>query len=43
MVLEHEAYIGGSELSPVGAPTSAPNALIFKRDGASGNFEGGLG
>jgi hypothetical protein len=27
---------------PVGALTNAPNALIFKRDGAGGSFVGGL-
>jgi hypothetical protein len=30
MVFEQEAYIGGSELLLVSAPTSTPNALIFK-------------
>jgi hypothetical protein len=42
MVSKKEAYIGDSELSLVGAPTSAPNALISIQDGVGGSFEGGL-
>jgi hypothetical protein len=42
MVFEQETYIGGSKPLSVGASTSAPNAHIFKRDGAGGSFEGGL-
>jgi hypothetical protein len=42
MIFEQEAYIRDSELSPVGAPTDAPNVLASKRDGACGSSEGGL-
>jgi hypothetical protein len=38
MVFEQEAYIGGSELYPVGDPTHAPYALLFKQDGMGGGF-----
>jgi hypothetical protein len=42
MAFEQEAYIGDSELSSVGAPTSTPNIHASKLDGAAGSSEGGL-
>jgi hypothetical protein len=42
MVFGQEVYVGGSKLSPASAPTSAPNVLIFRRDGAGGKFGVGL-
>jgi hypothetical protein len=42
MVFEQEAYIGDSELSPVGAPTSTPEVLVSKQGGVGVSFEGSL-
>jgi hypothetical protein len=42
MLLEQEAYIGNSKHSLISALTGTMNAVISKRDSASGSFQGSL-